>query len=353
MDGAPNVSSLRVTGEILGLIAEIDEFKGAWLAVGRLAPERLSRLRHVATVESIGSSTRIEGARLSDPEVEQLLSAIEVGSFATRDEQEVAGYADTMNTVFTAWQIIDLTENHVRQLHRDLLKYSEKDERHRGSYKTLPNHVEAFGPGGTRLGVVFETAAPFDTPRLTADLLGWTRQSLARPAAMHPLLVIAVFVVAFLAIHPFQDGNGRLSRILTTLLLLRAGYAHVPYCSLESVIERSRDAYYLALRRTQGTLRSGEPDWNPWLSYFLTALQRQKRHLQEKLAREHLMLGDLPELSQRILQIARDHGRVTIRAAAGATGASRNTIKDHVRSLNRSGHLTRHGAGRGTWYAPA
>ena len=353
MDGPPDVSSLRVSHEILGLIAEIDEFKGAWLAIGRLAPERLSRLRHVATIESVGSSTRIEGARLSDPEVEQLLSAIEVGSFTTRDEQEVAGYADTMNTVFAAWEVIDLTENHVRQLHRDLLKYSEKDERHRGAYKTLPNHVEAFGPGGTRLGVVFETAAPFDTPRLTGELLTWTRTGLTRPADLHPLLVIAVFVVTFLAIHPFQDGNGRLSRILTTLLLLRAGYAYVPYCSLESVIERSRDAYYLALRRTQKTLRTAEPDWDPWLAYFLTALQRQKRHLHSKIERERQTIGDLAELSLRILQLARDHGRVTIRAAAAATGASRNTVKDHVRTLTRDGRLTRHGSGRGTWYAPA
>ena len=352
-DGPPNVSSLRVSREILGLIAEMDEFKGAWLAIGRLAPERLSRLRHAATIESVGSSTRIEGARLSDPEVEQLLSAVEVGSFATRDEQEVAGYADTMNTVFTAWEVIDLTENHVRQLHRDLLQYSEKDERHRGSYKTLPNHVEAFGPGGTRLGVVFETAAPFDTPRLTAELFAWTRNGLTRPADLHPLLVIAVFIVAFLAIHPFQDGNGRLSRILTTLLLLRAGYAYAPYSSLESVIERSRDAYYPALRRTQRTLPTAEPDWNPWLTYFLTALQRQKRHLHDKIERERLMIGDLPALSLRILELARDHGRVTIRAAAAATGASRNTIKDHVRTLTRNGRLTRHGSGRGTWYAPA
>ena len=206
---------------------------------------------------------------------------------------------------------------------------------------------------GTRLGVVFETATPFDTPRLTADLLAWTRQALARPTDIHPLLVIAVFVVAFLAVHPFEDGNGRLSRILTTLLLLRAGYAYVPYCSLESIIERSRDAYYLALRRTQATLRTDAPDWDPWLTYFLTALQRQKRHLQEKIERERLMLGDLPELSLRILQIARDHGRVTIRSAAAATGASRNTIKDHVRALTRDGLMTRHGSGRGTWYAPA
>ena len=351
MDGAPDLSSLTITGELLGLIAEIDEFKGAWLAIGRLAPERLSRLRHVATIESIGSSTRIEGAKLSDREVEQLLSAIEVGSFATRDEQEVAGYAETMNTVFSGWDVIDLTENHIRQLHRDLLKHSAKDERHRGAWKTLPNHVEAFGPGGTRLGVVFETATPFDTPRLTAALLGWTREALAQLPGVHPLLVIAVFVVVFLAIHPFQDGNGRLSRILTTLLLLRAGYAYVPYCSLESIIERSREAYYLALRRTQSTLRTTAPDWEPWLTYFLGALQRQKRQLQQKMERERMTLGDLPALSVRILEIARDQGRVTIREAAAATGASRNTIKDHVQALTRAGRLSRRGAGRGTWYS--
>ena len=351
MDGSPDLSTLKVTGEILGLIAEIDEFKGAWLALGRLSPERLSRLRRVATIESIGSSTRIEGAVLNDREVEQLLSGLDIGSLATRDEQEVAGYADAINTVFTAWEVIDLSENHLRQLHRDLLKHSEKDERHRGSYKTLPNHVEAFGPGGTRLGVVFETAAPFDTPRLTADLLAWTRENLAGRATLHPLLVIAVFIVVFLAIHPFQDGNGRLSRILTTLLLLRAGYSYVPYCSLESIIERSRDAYYLALRRTQSTLRTAAPDWTPWITYFLTALQWQKRHLRQHVERERAMPGDLPALSVRILEIARGRERVTIRAAAAATGASRNTIKDHVKALTRDGHLTRHGAGRGTWYA--
>ena len=348
----PDASSLPITGELLTLIGEIDEFKGAWQAAGRLAPERLSRLRHVATIESIGSSTRIEGAKLSDREVEGLLSAVDTGSFATRDEQEVAGYADAMRTVFTAWDVIDLTESHVRQLHRDLLAHSEKDERHRGAYKTLPNHVEAFGPGGTRLGVVFETASPFDTPRQTADLLSWTRTGLDHAGA-HPLLVIAVFVVVFLAIHPFQDGNGRLSRVLTTLLLLRAGYAYVPYSSLESVIEKSRDAYYLALRRTQATLRTDAPDWRPWLVYFLRALQRQKRHLQQKLERERVMTGDLPELSLQVLEIARDHGRVTVAAAAKATGASRNTIKDHLKALTRDGRLTRHGAGRGTWYAPA
>src|ERR1700681_1569639 len=159
MDGktAPpfDLAALRITPEILSLIAEIDEFKGAWRAIGRIAPERLSGLRRVATIESIGSSTRIEGAKLSDREVEQLLSSIKLGSFATRDEQEVAGYAEVMETIFGHWAAIPLTENHIKQLHRDLLAHSHKDERHRGAYKTLPNHIEAFDENGKSLGTLF------------------------------------------------------------------------------------------------------------------------------------------------------------------------------------------------------
>jgi Fic family protein len=350
MDDVLNIGTLKITNEVLALIATLDEFKGAWQAIGRIAPERLSNLRHVATIESIGSSTRIEGAKLTDREVEKLLSNLEIKSFETRDEQEVAGYAAVMETVFASHQKIALTENHMMQLHRDLLQYSNKDERHRGAYKTLPNNVEAFGPDGEGLGIVFETATPFDTPRLTQELIDWTRHTLAE-GELHPLLVISVFVVVFLAIHPFQDGNGRLSRILTTLLLLRAGYAYVPYSSLESVIEQSKESYYLALRQTQGTIRSDEPNWQPWVVYFLKALRAQKLKLEKKIERERIILGDLPELSVNLLELVRERGRITIADAAKITGSSRNTIKDHVKALTDAGHLSRHGAGRGTWYS--
>jgi Fic family protein len=345
-------STLRITPEILSLIAEIDEFKGAWRAIGRIAPERLSGLRRVATIESIGSSTRIEGARLSDREVEALLANIRIGSLTTRDEQEVAGYAEVMETIFGAWDAIALTENHTRQLHRDLLVHSTKDERHRGAYKTLTNHVEAFDESGRSLGVVFETATPFDTPRRRAELVDWVAEK-GKDRSLHPLLVIGVFVVVFLEIHPFQDGNGRLSRILTTLLLLRAGYAYVPYSSLESVIEQSKEGYYLSLRRTQGTIRTDAPDWNPWLEFFLRALQSQKQRLEKKMERERIMLAALPELSVLILELAREHGRVTMAEAVRVSGASRNTIKEHLRALVEQGDLTLHGAGRGAWYGLA
>jgi Fic family protein len=242
-DLAHRVASLRITPPTLVLVSELDEFKGAWQAIGRIAPDRLSSLRRVATIEIVGSSTRIEGARLSDREVERLLARVDARSLATRDEQAVAGYAAVMETVFEHWAEIAPTEHLIRQLHRDLLQFTEEAERHRGEYKTLPNHVEAFGPDGKRLGIVFATASPFETPGRMADLVGWTLER-ERVGDLHPLLVIAVFVVVFLAIHPFQDGNGRLSRILTTLLLLRAGYAYVPFGSIETIVEETKDSWY-------------------------------------------------------------------------------------------------------------
>jgi len=341
--------TIRITPEILAVIAEIDEFKGAWRALGTIAPERLSALRRVATIESIGSSTRIEGSKLTDREVERLLANLAVQKFETRDEQEVAGYAELMDLVFSAWQDIPFNENHIKQLHQALLRHSDKDERHRGHYKTGSNNVVAFDPNGKQIGVVFETATPFDTPRLMTELVSWFAET-TDDRRLHPLLVTAIFTVVFLAIHPFQDGNGRLSRILSTLMLLRAGYAYVAYSSLESVIEHSKEGYYLALRQTQGTIRTGNPDWEPWLVFFLRALQLQKERLAKKIEREKLVLSSLPEHSVQILDHAREHGRVSIGEMARLTGVSRNTLKEHFRQLVDKGYLSKQGGGRSTWY---
>ena len=345
-----NTDSLHITPELLVLIAEIDEFKGAWHLLGTIAPERLKALRHVATIESIGSSTRIEGSKLTDREVERLLANLEIKRFDTRDEQEVAGYAEVMEMIFESWADIPITENHIKQLHRDLLRFSAKDERHRGEYKTLSNSVAAFDENGQQIGIVFATATPFDTPRLMGELVTWltTARELGR---LHPLLIVAVFVVVFPEIHPFQDGNGRLSRVLTTLLLLQSGYAYVPYSSLESVIEHSKENYYLALRQTQGSIRSDAPNWQPWLMFFLRALEQQKRRLATKVEREKLVMATLPALAVQIVDQAKQFGRVTIGDMLRITGASRNTLKEHFRSLVSQGHLVRHGADKATWYA--
>ena len=342
-------NTIQITLEILSLIARVDEFKGAWRALGTLAPDRLSALRRVATIESIGSSTRIEGSKLSDREVERLLSNLETKSFATRDEQEVAGYAELMDLVFSSWQDIPFTENHIKQLHQILLRYSEKDAWHRGNYKTNSNSVAAFDENGAQIGIVFQTATPFDTPRLMTELVAWVNEE-REMARLHPLLIIALGVVVFLEIHPFQDGNGRLSRVLTTLLLMQAGYAYVPYSSLESVVEHGKEAYYLALRQTQGTIRSEAPNWQPWLVFFLSSLAEQVRRLEKKVEREKIVLAAMPELSLQIVELARGHGRVTIGEAIKLTGASRNTLKQHFRTLVERGSLNQHGSGRGVWY---
>ena len=347
--GMITLDTLNITPEMLRLIAQIDEFKGAWKALGSLAPERLTALRRVATIESVGSSTRIEGSKLSDRQVETLLANLSIHTFTTRDEQEVAGYAETMEQVFQAWQHITLTENHIRQLHRDLLRHSDKDERHRGQYKHAPNSVAAFDAQGQQIGIVFETASPFDTPRLMQDLVEWTNAAL-NAEEFHPLLVIGIFIVSFLAIHPFQDGNGRLSRILTTLLLLRCGYVYTPYSSLESVIENSKEGYYLTLRQTQTSIRTDSPDWHPWLLFFLRALHQQMKRLERKMEQEHIVMAALPELSLKILDYAREHGRVTLKDMVVLTGVSRNTLKEHFRKLVANSQLVMQGKGRGTWY---
>src|SRR5262245_30074004 len=192
--------SLVLTSDLLRLVGDIDEFKGAWNAFGNLAPDRLATLKHVATVESVGASTRIEGAKLSDREVDILLSNLDLGSFRNRDEEEVAGYAEATTLVFDSWREIPLTENHIKQLHGILLKHSQRDDHHRGEYKKHPNNVEAFDQHGRSVGVIFETATPSDTPRLMQELVGWTVRELDGHKH-HPLIVIAIFVVRFLAVH--------------------------------------------------------------------------------------------------------------------------------------------------------
>jgi Fic family protein len=341
--------TLEITPEILLLIAEIDEFKGAWRALGNLAPDKLLQLQKVATIESIGSSTRIEGSKLTDRQVERLLLGLQVQKFDTRDEQEVAGYAELMNTIFIHYNDIPLSENFIQQLHNTLLKYSDKDHWHKGQYKQLPNHVVATNAQGQELGVIFETISPFDTPFKMQELVTWTQASFTE-GKLHPLLIIAIFVVCFLAIHPFQDGNGRLSRALTTYLLLKTGYRYVPYSSLEAVIEQEKSIYYLALRQTQTTLNLPQVNWQSWIVFFLKSLKSQKDNLEIKVNQEHILLSQQPESFQVILDLLRIRGRITVGELEKLTSYSRNNLKKYLEKLVKTQQIKQNGAGKGTWY---
>jgi len=342
-----------ITAEMLRLVAEMDEFRTQWKAFKLLTPERLTAMRHSATIESIGSSTRIEGARLTDQQVATLLQNLSLSSFRNRDEQEVAGYAEVMELIFDSWEFLPLSENHIRQLHRNLLRHTGKDENHRGSYKTLSNHVTAFDAEGREVGIVFETCSPFETPLAMERLCRWVDEA-QREKTLHPLLITGIFTVWFLAIHPFLDGNGRLSRILTTLLLLRQGYSHVPFSSLESIIEGSKEAYYVALRGTQSTFRGSAPDWTPWLTFFLRCLARQKARLENKMEAAQVRMENFSPLAAQLIGFLEERGRLSVAEAMNALGGtatiSRNTIKATLQNLVKQGWVVLHGKGRGAFY---
>ncbi|HYJ12688.1 MAG TPA: Fic family protein [Thermomicrobiales bacterium] len=348
----PNLDSLIVSPRMVRQIASIDEFRGSWQALRTMPRDSLTRLLHVATIESIGSSTRIEGSRLSNAQVDNFLTDLAVRSFQSRDEQEVAGYAEVMQAIFDGWTTMPFSEATIRQLHRMLLAHSPREDWHRGSYKTTSNAVAAFDADGRNLGIVFQTAEPFETPQLLRDLVDWTVHELAE-GPHHPLLVIGAFVVTFLQIHPFQDGNGRLSRVLTTLLLLKEGYSYVPYSSLESVVERNKGEYYRTLRQTQMTLRDDRPDWHPWLDFFLTALQRQASHLRlkaEQAIAEATSDRSLDATDLLIIEHVRQQSRATMAELIEITNVPRATLKLRLGKLVDAHRLARHGAGRSTWY---
>jgi Fic family protein len=343
---------LTITPEMLRLIAELDEFKGQWRMIRSISLEKLTSLRKVATIESVGSSTRIEGSKLSNRQVEDLLGRLHITEFKTRDEQEVAGYAYVMDQVFDAFEQIPVTDYMIGQLHQDLLRHSTKDERHRGHYKTLPNHVAAFDADGRELGIVVQTTSPFDTPREMETLISWFIKA-DRERSLHPLLLIGSFIVVFLAIHPFQDGNGRLSRVLTTLMLLRAGYAYVPYSSMESVIESSKEGYYRALRRTQTTLRAKKPDWEAWIMFFLRSLVKQKDALTRKIELHDAHVADLHPLAKKILAQFTDHESLALSQLVRLTKGKPSTLKLRLRELVQQGYLLPKGQGRGAYYVKA
>ncbi len=296
----------------------------------------------------MASSTRIEGVTLTDDQVHDLLRNVAGAKLASRDEQEVAGYAAAMELVFDSFEALTLTENHVLQLHAVLLSRCDADASHRGAYKRLPNSIEAIDASGKCLGTLLATTSPLETPQEMQALLAATREALAANEH-HPIFVIALFVARFLAIHPFQDGNGRLSRVLTTLLLLRAGYEHVRFASLERVVEHNKDAYYELLRRTQLAWSRHEPQVDRWVEFFVQCLVEQKNVLQHRLEREQALLPQAP-LAAAILGLVRERGRVTVRDVVAANGANRNTVKLHLKQLVAAGQLVLRGRARGAWY---
>lgn len=339
------LNNVHITPEMLNIITEVDEFKGSWNA-SKQQPEKYQHLKKIATIESIGSSNRIEGNTLTDKQVETVLANLKKQSFASRDEQEVAGYADLMENIFENYEVIPFNENYIKQLHKILLAYSSKDERHRGEYKTLANSVAAFDTSGKEIGIVFETATPFETPQLMRELIQETREQL-EDKFIHPLIMVGLFVVHFLAIHPFQDGNGRMSRALTTLLLLKSGYLYVPYSSMESIIEENKASYYKALRNSQKTFKTDEVNYDYWLNFFLRTVQKQVVRLKQKM---NQATTTLTLTETKIMALFDKQNQWVISAMVEVLNMNVATIKKAVGELVKKGYLQKNGTTRGAWY---
>lgn len=265
-----------LTHEIWAKITQIEELKGRWIAGSGLSPQTLGRLKRSVLITSTGASTRIEGAKLSDTEIEKMLRGISIQKFESRDEQEVQGYYELLQNVFESFTDLSFNESLIKHFHKELLKHVEKDVLHRGNYKTQENKVEMIDKAGNSIGTLFDTTPAYLTPKEMTELVEWTKQAL-QEKKYHSLLIIGNFIVEFLNIHPFQDGNGRLSRVLTNLVLLQQGYLYIPYVSHEKLVEDNKPEYYLALRQSQKTFKTDKENINPWLDFFLTILLKQSQ----------------------------------------------------------------------------
>lgn len=335
--------------QIIQSIGKIDTFKGKWGSIENKNDRYLKELRKNATVESIGSSTRIEGAVLTDEEVQDLIKNINITTFKSRDEEEVFGYYETLDLILDNASAINLSESYIKQLHTVLLKYSSKDQRHKGEYKNLPNTVVANYPDGTQR-TIFNTTAPHLTQKEMQEMLDWVNTSLSE-RSVHPLLVIGLCVYEFLSIHPFQDGNGRLSRLITTLLLLKEGYGFAQYISLEHIIEERKKEYYQTLMHAQKERGSDKEIIGEWMLFFLSCLEVLIEKLEKKYG-EYKQKGNYTnERQQQVLQFVEKNQPVKLGDIAKAfPEISINTIKKDIHLLVHQQMIGKIGEKKGTIY---
>lgn len=351
LNSQKNRLDLRLEGlpsDILSKVAQIDELKGQWIAGARLSPQVLGRLKRSVLITSTGASARIEGARLSDEDVEKLMHGINIQTFADRDKQEVKGYFELLENIFNSWKNLSFSESTIKHFHKELLKYVEKDKTHRGEYKEQENQAQMINTAGESVGILFDTTKAYLTPKEMQELVEWTQAALAEKK-YHPLLIIANFLVEFLQIHPFRDDNGRISRVLTNLLLLRAGYLYMPYISHEKLVEDNKPDYYVALRQSQKTFKSEHEDIVPWLNFFLNVLLIQVRMAVELLSKENIEKLLSPK-QLAVWGYLEKTGEVSPGDISKATGVARPTINQALDKLLRLKKVERIGLGRTTRY---
>jgi len=335
---------LSLNWKVLRAISKIDRFDASWSSIEKIEGKSLKQLKSVATIQSVGASTRIEGSKLNDKEVEELLSEIDISKIANRDSQEVVGYFNVLDVISDSFSEIDIKESNIKNLHNFLLKLSKKDDWHRGDYKQHTNAVQATFPDGTKQ-VIFKTTEPgLPTEIAMKSLIEWYSSE----EEVHPLISCTAFVYDFLSIHPFQDGNGRLSRLLTTLLLLKSGYKWIEYVSFEQEIENNKKTYYRVLRSCQA--QRPDEDITEWVVFFLDSLINLQKKLQNKLELNGLEANLSPK-EKEVLTFIGNNAGIKSGKIVQELNISKPTIKRLLSGLLEKGLIIKYGKGAGTNYS--
>jgi len=344
MDNSVYNFKLKIDWNLINSISKIDRFDSEWTAIERREGQSLKQLKTIATIRSVGASNRIEGNKMTDEEIDVLLKNIDITKLTDRDSQEVVGYFDTLDMIAENYENITISESNVKSLHNTLMKYSKKDEWHKGNYKAHSNAVEATFGDGTRQIIFRTTEAGYATEDAVRQLVDWYNSE----TGIHNLVKIAVFVYEFLSIHPFQDGDGRLSRLLSTLLLLKKDYKWIQYISFEHEIENRKSEYYRALRACQAQ-RTGE-EITVWIEFFFSSLRNIQKQLMLKLEQS----GKDAQLSPReksILTLIQNYSGIKSSEIAEKLSIPKPTVKRILSELKTKGFIESYGNGRNVTYS--
>jgi Fic family protein len=332
--------SLNIDWKFIGALSKLDRFDASWSAIERREGQSLKQLKSIATVRSVGASTRIEGSKMSDEQVNVLLNQLDITTLEDRDAQEVVGYFEALDIIAESFIDVSITENSIKNLHNILMRYSKKDKWHKGNYKQHSNAVEVNYADGTRQ-IIFKTTEPgYATENAMSNLITWYHSDVMT----HPLVKCALFTYEFLSIHPFQDGNGRLSRLISTLLLLKNNYSWIQYVSLEHEIESRKSEYYKVLRSCQA-LRPTE-----WTMFFFDALKNIQEQLMTKMEQSSEEMPISVKEKSILIFIGNNPGCKSGEIAKQLDIPS-PTIKKILKNLLEKKLVQKNGIGAGTNYA--
>ena len=335
---------LDLNWSLIAVLSKIDRFDASWTTLEKKEGQSLRQLKSIATVRSVGASTRIEGSKMNNEEVDRFLNSVSIDKLEDRDSQEVKGYFDVMNEISDAYDQIRISENEIKGLHNLLLKYSQKDDWHKGNYKQHSNSVEATAADGSTQ-IVFQTTPPgYETEDAMRSLVKWYIDD----QETHPLIKCAIFSYEFVSIHPFQDGNGRMSRLIANLLLLKNGYKWIQYVSFEHEIESKKLEYYRVLRMCQAE-RPNE-DVSPWVIFFMNSLVNIQDQLMKKLDQSGSESSLTPK-ERSILTLISSYPGIKSGTISEKLKIPKPTTKKILKKLVDSNLLEKHGIGRSTNYS--